>query len=487
MQKGRIVLAAIALSSMMSASAKIVLPDLVSDNMVLQQQTDARLWGKATPKSTVEVRCSWTDRCFRTIALQDSTWQLTVATPKASFAPQTITITEKGENKANSVRLGNVLIGEVWYAGGQSNMEMQLSGFWNCPVGDAGQEIATAGEWAGKIRMATVPKTGAVTPKEWVSGCRWQVPSPATAKNMSATAWFYAQMMERVLQVPIGILTVAWGGSSVEGWTPRQILQTYKDIDIEKELKRGWNGKWWEYYTPLIMYNGMLHPVRHYTIRGFIWYQGEANVGKDTYFDRMKTMIKVFRDEFGGTPSQLPFYLSEIAPWAGYGPYDSAPLLRDAQHRIGQEVENAGCITINDLVEPFEARQIHPREKRQVGYRLAYMALNKTYGMKDINTDYPEYDHSTASNDTVRIFFKHADNGFSRMDDIKGFEVAGADGKFYPAQAMVKENDISVYVVSKDVAVPKKVQYGYRAFMPGNIGSTYGLPVVPFRAEIGGR
>ena len=485
MKKGRIVLTTIALASMISAKAKIVLPDLVSDNMVLQQQTEARLWGKATPKSTVEVRCSWTNRIFRTTALQDSTWLLTVATPKASFTPQTIVITEKGDKEANSVKLGNILIGEVWYAGGQSNMEMPLSGFRNCPVGNASQEIATAGEWSGKIRMATVPKTGATTPQEWVSGCRWQVPSPATAKSMSATAWFYAQMMERVLQVPVGILTVAWGGSSVEGWTPRQILETYKDIDLPKELKRGWNGKWWGYYTPLIMYNGMLHPVRHYTIRGFIWYQGESNVGKSTYYDRMKTMIKVFRDEFGGSPASLPFYLTEIAPWAGYGPYDSAPLLRDAQHRIGRDVENAGCICINDLVEPFEARQIHPHEKRQVGYRLAYMALNNTYGLKDINTDYPTYDHSTVSNDTVRIFFKHADNGFSRMDDIHGFEIAGDDGKFYPAQAMIKENDLSIYVIAKEVATPKKVQYGYRAFMPGNIRSTYGLPVVPFRADIG--
>lgn len=483
----RLTLVALAAACMVNVHAKIVLPDLISDNMVLQQQTEARLWGKASPKSMVEVRCSWTNRTFHTTALSDSTWQLTVATPKASFAPQTLTFTEKDGKAAHSVRVGNVLIGEVWYAGGQSNMEMPLRGFVNCPVGDASQEIATAGEWAGKIRMATVPKTGATTPQEWVRGCQWQVPSPATAKNMSATAWFYAQMMERVLQVPVGILTVAWGGSSVEGWIPRQILQTYKDIDIEKELKRGWNGRWWQYYTPLIMYNGMLHPVRHYTIRGFIWYQGESNVGKNTYFDRMKTMIKVFRDEFGGTPTQLPFYITEIAPWAGYGTSDSAPLLRDAQHRIGHEVENAGCVCINDLVEPFEARQIHPHEKRQVGYRLAYMALNKTYGMKDINTDYPEYDHSTVSNDTVRVFFKHADKGFSRLDDINGFELAGADGTFHPAKAWVNAYELSIYVVSKAVTAPEKVQYGYRAFMPGNIRSTYGLAVVPFRADIGGK
>lgn len=467
-----------------TADAKIVLPDLISDNMVLQQQTSATLWGKATPKSAIEIKGSWSEEIFKATTRDDSTWQVKVATPKASFTPQTIVITETGGKHANSVKLGNVLIGEVWYAGGQSNMEMPLSGFWNCPVGDASEEIATASEWASKIRMATVPKTGAVTPQEWVNGCKWQVPSPSTAKSMSATAWFYAQMMERVLQVPVGILTVAWGGSSVEGWTPREILSTYKDIDIEKELKRGWNGRWWEWYTPLIMYNGMLHPVRHYTIRGFIWYQGEANVGKDTYFDRMKTMIRVFRNEFGGTPAQLPFYLTEIAPWEGYGEWNSAPELRDAQHRLGREVENAGCIITNDLVESYEARQIHPHEKRQVGYRLAWMALNRTYGMKEINTDYPEYDHSTASNDTVRLFFKRADNGFSRMDDIRGFEIAGADGKYYPAKAIVKENDLSVYVFSKDVAEPWGVRYGYRAFMPDNLQSTYGLPVVPFKASV---
>lgn len=466
-----------------TADAKIVLPDLVSDNMVLQQQAEATLWGKATPKSAIDIKGSWSEEIFKTTTRDDSTWQVKIVTPKASFNPQSIVITEEGGKQTCSIKLDNVLIGEVWYAGGQSNMEMPLSGFWNCPVGDASEEIATAGEWAGKIRMATVPKTGATTPQEWVSGCKWQMPSPSTAKSMSATAWFYAQMMERVLQVPIGILTVAWGGSSVEGWTPREILNTYKDIDIEKELKRGWNGRWWEWYTPLIMYNGMLHPVRHYTIRGFIWYQGEANVGKDTYFDRMKTMIRVFRSEFGGTPAQLPFYLTEIAPWEGYGEWGSAPQLRDAQHRIGREVENAGCITTNDLVEPYEARQIHPHEKRQVGYRLAWMALNKTYGMTDINTDYPEYDHSTVSNDTVRLFFKHADNGFSRMDDIRGFEIAGADGKYHPAEAIVKENDLSVYVFSKDVAEPREVRYGYRAFMPGNLRSTWGLPVVPFKAK----
>ncbi|WP_028910609.1 sialate O-acetylesterase [Prevotella sp. AGR2160] len=483
MQKITLLLAALTLGT--AAQAKIVLPDLVSDNMVLQQQTDARLWGKATPKATIEVSDSWSGGKAQVTVAKDSTWLLTVKTPKGTFDPQTLTVTEKdAEGTVTDTKtLSNVLIGEVWYAGGQSNMEMPLNGFWNCPIKDSNEEIATSGEWAGKIRMATVPKTGNTQPQEWVSGCQWKVPSPATAGNMSATAWYFAQMMERVLQVPVGILTVAWGGSSVEGWTPREILNTYKEIDLKKELKRGWNGRWWEWYTPLIMYNGMLHPVRHYTIRGFIWYQGEANVGKPDYVSRMKTMINVFRKEFGSTAAELPFYLTEIAPWAGYGDSDSAPLLRDGQHQVGREVENSGCICTNDLVEPYEYNQIHPHEKRQVGYRLAYMALNKTYGFKDIKTDYPEYDHSVVRHDSIQVFFKNSEDGLTPLNDIKGFEIAGADGKFYPATATVDQNTRTVFVTAKAVKAPVQVRYGYKAFLPGNLKGSRNLPVIPFAAK----
>lgn len=470
----------------LASQAKIVLPDLVGSNMVLQQQTSATLWGKATPGSTIKVKADWTDQVFTTITKSDSTWTVGVLTPQASFTKHNITITEtdgKSHKTTDNATLSNVLIGEVWYAGGQSNMEMPLNGFDNCPVKDANEEIATSGEWADKIRMAVVPRVGKDQPQEWVSGCKWLIPSPDTSPNMSAVAWFYAKMMERALQVPVGILTVAWGGSSVEGWTPREILNTYPDVNLEKDLKEGWKGTYYYYKTPLVMYNGQLHPVRHYTIKGFIWYQGESNVGKSTYYDRMKTMIKVFRHEFGDEQAKLPFYITEIAPWGGYGPSTSAATLRSDQHRLGETVPNCGCICINDLVEPYEVGQIHPREKRQVGYRLAYMALNKTYGIKGISTEYPEYDHCTVNDSTIEVFFKHAESGLSPLQDIRGFEVAGADGKYYPATATVNRHTKTVIVSSPQVAQPRNVRYGYEAFMPGNLHGGRELPVIPFTSE----
>lgn len=469
----------------MASHAKIALPDLVGSNMVLQQQTHANLWGKATPGSTIRVQADWTNQVFTATTQADSTWTVGVLTPAASFSKHSITISEvsgKTHKTTDNATLSNVLIGEVWYAGGQSNMEMPLNGFSSCPVRDANEEIATAGEWADKIRMATVPRIGSTQPQEWVSGCKWQTPSPQTAPNMSAVAWFFAKMMERTLQVPVGILTVAWGGSSVEGWTPRELLNTYPDVKLDEELQKGWRGTYWYYNTPLVMYNGMLHPVRHYTIKGFIWYQGESNVGKPTYYEHMKTMIKVFRHEFGDDRYRLPFYLTEIAPFANY-PSESAALLRSEQHRLGETVPNSGCICINDLVEPWEANQIHPREKRQVGYRLAYMALNKTYGMKGISTDYPEYDHINVNDSTIEVFFKNVNDGLSPLQDIRGFEVAGADGKYYPATATVNRHTKTVIVRSTQVAQPRNVRYGYEAFMPGNLHGGRELPVVPFTSE----
>lgn len=469
----------------LASQAKIVLPDLVGSNMVLQQQTHANLWGKATPGSTIQVQADWTNQLFTTTTQADSTWTVGVLTPAASFNKHNITISEvsgKTHKATDKATLSNVLIGEVWYAGGQSNMEMPLNGFSSCPVRDANEEIATAGEWADKIRMATVPRIGSTQPQEWVSGCKWQTPSPQTAPNMSAVAWFFAKMMERTLQVPVGILTVAWGGSSVEGWTPRELLNTYPDVKLDEELQKGWRGTYWYYNTPLVMYNGMLHPVRHYTIKGFIWYQGESNVRKATYYEHMKKMIDVFRHEFGDDQYRLPFYLTEIAPFANY-PSESAALLRSEQHRLGETVPNSGCICINDLVEPWEANQIHPREKRQVGYRLAYMALNKTYGMKGISTEYPEYDHINVNDSTIEVFFKNVNDGLSPLQDIRGFELAGADGKYYPATATVNRHTKTVIVRSTQVAQPRNVRYGYEAFMPGNLHGGRELPVVPFTSE----
>ena len=461
-------------------TAKIVLPEIVGDNMVLQQQTDARIWGTAEAGATVSAKASWLAQAVETRSDKNGQWQLLLKTPAAEKREHQIVLSENGRQQ---LTLSRVLIGEVWFASGQSNMEMPLEGFWNCPVNGNNEAIATAAEhpW---VRVAPIKQNGQTKPVETCPG-KWQVPSPATAAHFSATGWYFAQMLQRVLDVPVGVIACAWGGSKVEGWTPEEIVKTYSDVDIEKEQREGWNGSWWHYYTPIIMYNGMLHPLRHYTIRGFLWYQGESNVGKEqTYPERLKTMADVWRREFGGTAQSLPFYLVEIAPWGGYGnEWLSAPLFRECQHRAASIIENSGIICTNDLVQPYEVNQIHPAEKREVGNRLAYLALNRTYGMKDIVCDSPEYDRMEVHGDSIEVFFKYAEQGLSPWQDIRGFELAGADGQFHEATAVLNESHKSVFVTAPGVKAPTAVRYGFKAFLPGNLKSIRNLPVVPFRSD----
>lgn len=459
------------------AQAKIELPEIIGDNMVLQQQTNARLWGKATPKATVTINVSWSGEKFTTRADKEGHWLVSVPTPAASKDEQTIVIEENGEQTV----ISRVLIGEVWFASGQSNMEMPLNGFWNCPVEGSNEVIATASE-NRFVRIAPIPQNGQTKPVEEVKG-KWEVPSPATAPRMSATSFFFATMLQRALDIPVGVIACAWGGSRVEGWLPESIVSKYEDVNVKQEQEKGWNGQWWHYHTPCIMYNGMLHPLRHYTVRGFLWYQGESNVGKhDTYPQRLKTMVDLWRSEFGGTAADMPFYEVEIAPWGGNDDW-SGPRFRECQHEAARIIENAGCICINDLVYPYERWQIHPAQKREVGNRLAYMALNRTYGFKSIACDSPEFDHMQVKDGEIEVFFRYADDGLSPWQDIEGFEIAGDDDQYKPAKARLNESNKSIVVSSPEVPQPKNVRYCYRAFQIGNLKNHRGLPAVPFRTK----
>ena len=459
------------------AQAKIELPEIIGDNMVLQQQTNAHLWGKATPKATVTISVSWSGEKFTTRADKEGHWLVSVPTPAASKDEQTIVIEENGEQTV----ISRVLIGEVWFASGQSNMEMPLNGFWNCPVEGSNEVIATASE-NRFVRIAPIPQNGQTKPVEEVKG-KWEVPSPATAPRMSATSYFFATMLQRALDIPVGVIACAWGGSRVEGWLPESIVSKYEDVNVKQEQEKGWNGQWWHYHTPCIMYNGMLHPLRHYTVRGFLWYQGESNVGKhDTYPQRLKTMVDLWRSEFGGTAAEMPFYEVEIAPWGGNDDW-SGPRFRECQHEAARIIENAGCICINDLVYPYERWQIHPAQKREVGNRLAYMALNRTYGFKSIACDSPEFDHMQVKDGEIEVFFRYADDGLSPWQDIEGFEIAGDDDQYKPAKARLNESNKSIVVSSPEVPQPKNVRYCYRAFQIGNLKNHRGLPAVPFRTK----
>lgn len=469
--------------AIISGSPFFYLPDIISDNMVLQQQTEARFWGKATPGVEISVKGDWSQESVSVKVSKDSVWLVKLPTPAATMQPHAITFYANGKEM---ITLTDVLIGEVWFCSGQSNMQMPLNGFDNCPIRGGNEEIALAGQWAGRIRMATVPTKGSDQPQEWATDCKWQQPNYETAPWMSASAWYFAKMMTQVLNVPVGIIACAWGGSSVEGWTPRDLLMTYTDIDLKAELERGHEGGWWRWYAPLVMYNGLLYPMRHYTIKGFLWYQGEANVGKhDTYAQRLKNMVDRWRKDFEGTAETLPFYEAEIAPWAGYGGVDgeSGALLREAQHQATHIINNSYCIVTNDLVEPYEAPQIHPANKRDVGYRFAFSVLHHTYGLKQIAGDSPEYDRIEVKGQEIEVFFKHAEGGLSPRKDIHGFEIAGADGNFITANAQVNEEHKSVIVSSPEVIAPVAVRYCFKNFEPGNLINHRGLAAVPFRTD----
>lgn len=454
------------------ANAKIKLPQLIKDHMVLQQQTNARLWGEATPNSIITIKASWAaNRPIKTKADAQGYWETAIATPKASFTPQTLTISD-----GTPIKINDILIGEVWLCSGQSNMEMPLRGFDRCPIFDSNNFLADAPNHPA-IRAVTLAHANALTPQRYIDG-GWSYPTSENAQIFSATGYFFALALQRFLQVPIGIIGCSWGGSALEGWLPKEILKDYKDIDlsiiVEKDI---------DHLYPMVMYNSLLYPCKNYTIKGFLWYQGCSNVGKaDTYAERQATMVKEWRKLW--REGDIPFYYVEIAPF-DYNDVKgiNAALLREAQFKAQSLVPNSAIVSTNDLVEPYESSQIHPRDKKDVGERLALQALVKTYGRKGIVSDSPSYKEMQIKGDEIIIKFNHADKGFNRMVDIQGFEIAGADKIFHPANVKLNNEINEIVVFSEEVNNPVAVRYCFHNFQLGNLKSQQNLPVIPFRTD----
>jgi sialate O-acetylesterase len=452
------------------AGANLKLPAQISNNMVLQQQTKVCLWGEATPNATVTITTSWS-LPSTTKAGADGKWKALIETNDASFQEQHLSI--RDDNSVVEVK--NILIGEVWFCSGQSNMEMPLGGFGGCPIDDSNNLIADAPNHV--IRMVTIERKAALTPQPYANG-EWKAPTPENAQGFSATAYHFALGLQRALQVPIGIINCSWGGSHVEGWLPKEILQGYPDIDISKAgSKEGI-----EYDQPMIMYNGLLAALTNYTVKGFTWYQGEGNVGHpDTYAERLATMVKLWRSLWG--LGDIPFYYAEIAPYRYDGDNQklSGALLREAQFKAQALIPNSAMITTNDLVKPFEDVQIHPANKKDVGERLSYQALNKTYGIKGIIADGPSYQTMEVKGNAIEVRFNNASSGFSPATGIEGFEIAGSDKVFHPAKARLGRG--VVVVSSTEVTAPVAVRYCFRNFQIGNLTGARNLPVIPFRTD----
>ena len=412
--------------------AKIWIPQLLSDNMVLQQQSQANIWGKAEGEVTISV--SWTKKKFHALCDKDGSWRIAISTPVASYTNQTITIKDRNSH----IVLKDILIGEVWLCGGQSNMEMPLGGMQNCSVEGASEEIAQSSHWMDKIRQVKIEKRGSLEKTDSVAG-KWTKPAPMTSQFYSAVGWAFAKMLNQVLDVPVGLLECNWSASAVESWIPEEIVENYPDSTLAlgrkyfKDLNGNWNAA-----SSYVMFNAMIYPIHNFTLKGFLWYQGETNVKYHSWYShRLSEMVRSWRELWN--QGNLPFYLVELAPfeYEGNGDGIEGALLREAQHEAVSIIPNSGIVVTNDLVYPYESELIHPSQKKEVGYRLAYQALHKTYLQMGIECDGPVYKDIQIVGNEMIISFKGDEYGFCPNQGIVGFEVAGADKIFHLAEARI--------------------------------------------------
>ena len=466
---------ALTLCFSMVSQAKLVLSSLCSDSMVMQQNTEAKIWGTASANAQITVTPSWNGKAYKAKADSQGNWEVMVQTPEGSYKAYTVAV--KGDG--STLQIKDVLIGEVWLASGQSNMEMPMRGFFNCPVENAFDYICAPAA-KEKIRMFTVPVKQSYEPLNQVDS-KWEGAEPATVPGMSATAFFFARKLNQMLDVPVGIVSCAYGGARIESWTPKEILETYPDEDLSREKIEATH----HYHRPYLAYNAMLCPVMGYTIKGFIWYQGCSNVGKhDQFTERMSNMVSHWRKCWGDQSAELPFYMVELAPYRNK-PYTEVPyfaLLRQAQHEAAKAIPNCGIIVTNDLVKSYEQDNIHPAKKKEVGERLAALALNRDYGMWAVPCYSPEAVKCTRfSSNELAVELTNCPNGLGRWMEIEGLEVAGSEGIFYPVTYAYFEWDQRVLRVrSEFVHDPCEVRYGWGDFKPGNLKNCEGLPVAPF-------
>lgn len=461
-----------------NASA-LELPDQLGNHAVLQQNADVKLWGWAAPGATVIATPSWSGRKVSTQADGNGCWTLYVATPAGSYDKHSITFAEGKEKKT----IDDILVGEVWFCSGQSNMEMPMQGFHAQPVEGAGADIARSGALRDKVRMAYVVRGDEYEPQQRIGG-EWKVASPENTPAFGAQGFYFARELNSLLDVPVGILNVAYGGTMIEGWMPEDLLlKRGYDLEAARNEKDRFPA---HYYTS--KYNSMIVPLIGYTIRGFLWNQGESNLhNPQMYADLLSDMVARWRSDWGDTANELPFYQTEI-PGFGYSDPDGiiAPLLREQQHKAAKMIPNSGIVCTNDLTYPHEVNDIHGSRKREIGERLAWQVAERQYGMRGMPWRHPEFQcMRQGENGTVRLTFSNVPVGFTPngTDVVVGFEVAGADGVYHPAKAWTDWFTHEMILQSDEVPEIVNVRYCFKNFCPGNLKNTFGMPVIPFRTD----
>lgn len=451
--------------------AKIKLPAYYGDHMVLQQQAATTISGLANANKIVTLLTSWDNKKYSVKSDKQGRFQITITTPSAG-GPYTMDFSD-GE----LLRLSDILIGELWFCSGQSNMEMPVKGYTGQPVFGAHPYIVKAKE-SRPIRLFSVKNEWSKELKNDVSG-EWMLHSSKNVGNFSAAAYFFGNLLEEQLDVPIGLINCSWSASKIESWMDRETLSEIEGIDLSvlKEKDFGYpNG------TPTLLYNSMIHPFRGLAVKGILWYQGEANSPNPELYRKMfpafaKQLRTFFKNE------ELPIYYVQIAPWqsGNKDEFDWADF-RQVQLNMLTEVPNTGMVITSDLgAEKF----IHPPHKIQVGERLAYWALAKTYHKEGFVHSGPIYKGLEKEGSAIKVSFEYGNEGLNpEQENVEGFELVDEKGNIVPAKAEIIGATNIVKVWNDEVKNPVEVRYCYRNYKLGTLKNNAGLPAAPFRAII---
>lgn len=491
------------------ALAKLRLPKVISSHMVLQQGKPIYIWGWANPGEAVEVSFADSKRYDR--ADFNGRWVVAFPSMKASFDSRSMEIrTESGDAST----LEDILIGEVWLASGQSNME------WNIFRTKRGPgEILSAVASFPHLRTLHVPKRPMGMPTEDIDATWQRTEGNQALKWFSAVGFFFGMRIRTEMNVPVGIIASSFGGTRIESWTPLDGLRADVYGELADKILNGqkqylnqlsaWLPKQQQWLVqtrwsllnggdsippltvepknpighqndPTSLYNGMIHPLTPLSIRGVIWYQGEANMGdSQNYTWKMKALIESWRDVF--RDEKLPFYYVQLAPFLYGKSVYNLPKLRDAQTNVLKLVPHTGMAVTMDI---GNLRDIHPRNKKTVSDRLAVIALAKTYG-KEIPYSGPMFRSLKVEGPgRVRVSFDHTAGGLRLIDPDKPltwFRLGDEEGHFYRVNAEIDGHDI--ILTQPKVEKPKYVRYGWDVQAETNLANSAGLPAVPFRSD----
>jgi sialate O-acetylesterase len=459
------------------SQGELTVAGIFGRGMVLQRECAAPLWGTGVPGREVRVDASWSAQDEVAIVAADGSWRIGLTTPAAG-GPHTVRIASGAE-----IVLDDVWSGEVWLCSGQSNMEWKIRPGHLGGVLDAEQVIAAATQ--SRIRCFEVPNQTSLRPERDVRGA-WRTCSPSTAGEFSAVAYFFARELERELDVPIGIVDATWSGSRIEAWldadAARSLECTRAALAAVERARADTEARAASMLdvdpsTVTSLHNGMLAPLVPFALRGFLWYQGESNRGNARDYVALQTaMVERWRASWGGDTE--PFYFVQIAPFAYANDRGQTGALRDAQ-RLCLRQPNTGMVSTLDAGDPGD---IHPKNKQEVGRRLALWALARTYGRSELVHSGPLFESASFDGGRARVTFQHASGGLvSGGDHLVGFEIAGEDRKFVRAMAHIEGE--SVVVFASDVPRPVAVRYGFQAAVQPILFNKSWLPAAAFRSD----